>query len=446
MILPSVVLPAPLGPTMARRSPGRDVEVDAVEHERPGVVAEHHVVDVHADRGGRTRGRLRHLPFGAVGGKLGDPDEAGERRGRALHLVGLLEQGGNGVEELHEVQRRRAQRADLDGAVVDERGTRGHDRDQRHGLRQADARAHAVPRRGRGHLGVDGDPTAASESAAGAGTGAEPRQHRGALIRLVQPRAERGVALPFAPVQGVGTAEVPLSRRQRDRDRGDERDRGEAQVEHQQGDHGERDLQHREEHDRDGIAHRVGEDRDVAGDAAHEVAGARALDEVDRHRERVVEHLFAHLGEGVLTDDRRPHPAEVPEDGGDDRQHRVGERARSTVCRASGESFATASTTTPTRAGPASVAMVDALCSSTVIVTPRHRSRSSRSMRVRAALGVAVGSAWSSVPVVVVTTSVMAPRDPGSADRGATRRADPVTRPARCRRPPRGRTARARVR
>ena len=44
MILPSVVLPAPLGPTIARRSPGRDVEGDAVEHERAGVVAEHDVV------------------------------------------------------------------------------------------------------------------------------------------------------------------------------------------------------------------------------------------------------------------------------------------------------------------------------------------------------------------------------------------------------------------
>ena len=134
------------------------------------------------------------------------------------------------------------------------------------------------------------------------------------------------MALALAPVQRVRAAEVPLSGRQRDRDRGDERDRREPHVEHQQGDHGERDLQDGEEHDGNGVAHRVGEDRDVAGHAAHQVAGARAFDQVDRHRERVVEHLGAHLREGVLTHDRGTHPAEVPEDRGDDRQHRVRER------------------------------------------------------------------------------------------------------------------------
>ena len=165
------------GQSLARR----DVEVDAVEHERAFVVAEHHVVDVHADRGGRALGWLRHLPHGPVGGKLGDPDEPGERRGGALHLVGLLEQRGDGIEELHQIERRRAQRPDLDGAVVDERGARGHHRHQRHRLRKADARAHAVARRGRGHLGVDGDPTATGES------------------RRARPRAGRNPASTAAP-------------------------------------------------------------------------------------------------------------------------------------------------------------------------------------------------------------------------------------------------------
>ena len=105
-----------------------------------------------------------------------------------------------------------------------------------------------------------------------------------------------------------------------------ERDRGQSHIEHQQGDHCERDLKDCEEHDRNGIAHRVGEDRDVAGHAAHQVAGAGTFDQVDRHRERVVEHFGSHLREGVLTDDRSTHPAEVSEDRGDDRQHRVRER------------------------------------------------------------------------------------------------------------------------
>ena len=192
--------------------------------------------------------------------------------------------------------------------------------------READPRTHAVARGGGGHLGVDRDPTAPRQPATGSGTGTEAGEHCGSLVRLVEAGAERGVALPLAAVEPVRTAEVPLARGQRDRDGGDERDRRQAHVEHEQRNHGERDLQHREEHDGDGVAHRVGEDRDVARDAAHEIAGARPLHEVDRHRERVIEDLFAHLGERILAHDRGAHAAEVAEDGGDDRQHRVRER------------------------------------------------------------------------------------------------------------------------
>ena len=94
----------------------------------------------------------------------------------------------------------------------------------------------------------------------------------------------------------------------------------------------------------------------------------------------MVEHLGPHLRKRVLAHDRSAYSAEVPEDRSGDRQYGVRDAARSTVLSAFGESFATASTTTPTSAGPANVAIVDALCSNTVTVTPRHRSRSNRTM------------------------------------------------------------------
>ena len=79
-----MLLPAPVGPTIATVSPGRTSRLTSCSIGRPGVVAERHVLEADVSGDGRTSGRasgpvvdvapgledLEHAP-GAAGGALG---------------------------------------------------------------------------------------------------------------------------------------------------------------------------------------------------------------------------------------------------------------------------------------------------------------------------------------------------------------------------------------
>ncbi len=210
------------------------------------------------------------------------------------------------------------------------------------------------------------------------------------------------MALALATIEVVRAPEVPTRRHHRDRRRRDQRDRREPHVEQQERADRERHFEHGEHRDRDGPPNRVGEHRHVARDAADEITGAHAFHEVDRHAERVVEHLGTQFRQRALADDGGAHAAPVPEPGSEEREERVADRGPvDDPRRVSARPFATASTTIPTSAGPASAAAVAPLVSTTAPTTPGQRARKNRNMRARASRGVAVGRARSSTTAVM---------------------------------------------
>ena len=130
---------------------------------------------------------------------------------------------------------------------------------------------------------------------------AEAAHHPHAAQGLLQVAGDRADPLPGFPVGAVGDDPEDDAGRGDQRE-GDEGDQGQLDVEHEQ-DHDHADQgQHAGEHRHDAVGDELVERLDVVGHAADQHAGAAPGEEADRHRLQVGEDPLAQVLQGARAD------------------------------------------------------------------------------------------------------------------------------------------------
>ena len=259
-----------------------------MQHRRPVGVAVAHTLDGDAD--GRLEGPVRRCGQRQVR----DPDQAGERGGRAQDVGEAHEQHAQRAEQPVEQERRGGDGADGDDVRADEEEAGGQDGREADGLRvvhEVVERQARAQRRQPLEVGVQrgrlDDAEAARRHAVGADGGGP---------------VERGEDLLGARGGGPALGGEPRGEHREDEPDADPVDgedggegEGEAPVQGQQPDrrhhHGDQRHGHAR-HQRNGHVDLL----DVLGHARRDVAAARGLEDVRVELERMLEHVLAQPG------------------------------------------------------------------------------------------------------------------------------------------------------
>ncbi len=318
-----VLLPAPLAPTRATRSPGARRRRDVPQHHRPVVVAV--LPDGHLQC--RRYAPIVAGGLGAGGGRGvrqgGDPDESGQAGPGLQHRVRLEQQQADGVEEAVEVEGGSGGGADGGQVTADQQEAGEQHGGEPHELGAVDAQPEAgvetedLQRQVAGDAGALRDPRDVGVLHPVGAHGGRAPQRLGRRLRALARRH------PLAGVVRHRPLEVPAQRHRVRRGR-DQPGDAEPPVEGEEPRRGQHDGQQRAEEGGTAGGDHIRHHCHVVAGTGHQVPGPGPLQGGRRQVQGAVEDPLPESGQHGLAEargDRRSGRGEEPREHGGARDH-----------------------------------------------------------------------------------------------------------------------------